>query len=209
MKKQKTCEDFYDGKKWLQRRWVDNKYPWTVSGVIWNNIKERTTSNSSTQQREPTYIGSVNLFKSFDVFVEWHRKQVGYGMGYELDSDLLRKDVKVYSENTCLLIPGDLNRFLQGNGQRKYRENLPTGITLDRTKTKLVVRIGCLGSRVYESSQLEEAKAHFLEVKTRLKDKWIEWLINNKENIDSRVLKRMERLRFYHSEDLRVKWRII
>ena len=87
----KTQPDCQDTKgKWLQRCWKDGKYIWTISGVLWNNVKERCTSGSATQSREPTYIGAVNRFEGFQEFVSWHQLQVSYGLGYDLDSDILK-----------------------------------------------------------------------------------------------------------------------
>ena len=64
-------DDIYKDGRWLQRTWVNNKYTWTVSGVLWNNIKERCTPNSHTQKRESTYIGSLNKFGTYERFVSW------------------------------------------------------------------------------------------------------------------------------------------
>lgn len=122
--------DVHEGGKWLQRKNLDGKYRWTVSGVLWNNIKERTKEGSSTQKSEPTYVGSVNEFSGYDEFVSWYQKQIGYGFGYNLDADLFRDGPKIYSLSTCVLLPSSLNRFLQSNNSkiRKYGE-LPTGIS--------------------------------------------------------------------------------
>ena len=86
----KLQADYKKDGRWVQRSWIGDKYTWTVSGVLWNNIKERCTPNGVTQSREPTYVGCKNLFKDFESFVEWHQLQIGYGLGYQLDSDILR-----------------------------------------------------------------------------------------------------------------------
>ncbi|WP_423172691.1 hypothetical protein, partial [Stenotrophomonas sp. CASM112] len=40
-------------------------------------------------------------------------RQVGFGVkGFELDKDLLIKGNKVYSENTCIFIPAEINLLL-------------------------------------------------------------------------------------------------
>lgn len=133
----KLTQDIYKDGKWLQRTHIGGKFTWTVSGVLWNNIKERTTPGSATQRREPTYKGAENKFESFEKFVLWNRNQIGYGLGYDLDSDILLKNKKVYSEDTCLLIPPALNRFLQSR-KKQRTQDLPTGLL--RTGNKILVR---------------------------------------------------------------------
>jgi hypothetical protein len=134
----KTVPDRYLGGKWLQRyNTPDEKYTWTISGVLWNNIKERCTESSATQAREKTYLNSENLFSSFNDFVIWHRAQVGYGLGYDLDSDILKIGDKVYSADTCVLLPPALNRFIQSR-KRPRSQALPTGIC--KVKNRLWVR---------------------------------------------------------------------
>ena len=44
---------------------------------------------------------------------EWCHKQIGFNnKGWHLDKDLLTKGNKVYSENTCVFIPKEINLML-------------------------------------------------------------------------------------------------
>jgi len=123
--------------EWTQRGYVGKKYVWTVSGVLWNNIKERCNPNGATQMREPTYRGSENKFQGYQEFVEWNRSQKGYALGYQLDADILLSGNKIYSPETCILIPAPLNKFLQSCGAK--RGEYPQGSY--EWKGKLWVRI--------------------------------------------------------------------
>ena len=96
------------------------KYPPTINDVktkeygLWQNMLERCYSNSS-KKRRPTYKDckvSEN-FKSFEYFYEWCHKQIGFGNeGWQLDKDLLTKGNKVYSEDSCIFIPNEINLLL-------------------------------------------------------------------------------------------------
>ena len=99
---------------------LGTKYPTKVNGVhtkeylLWQRMLERCYSDVYKKQK-PTYIGcevSEN-FKSYEYFYEWCNKQIGFGSeGWQLDKDLLIKGNKVYSENTCVFIPSEINSLL-------------------------------------------------------------------------------------------------
>ena len=194
----KSQPDIFKDGRWLQRSWVGKKYIWTYSGVLWNNIKERCTVGGTTQTREPTYIGTINKFKSWEEFVEWHQVQVGYGFGYQLDSDILKPNTKIYSPEHCLLIPAQLNKFLQGSKGR--RGDWPQGISYNKNTGKLRVahvtqgRIDCLGS--FSIDDLDKARAVFKEAKDRAGKLWHERLINKEFLVDQRVIDYMAKWEF-------------
>ena len=103
---------------------LGTKYPPTINDVktkeygLWQNMLERCYSDA-LKKRRPTYTDcSVSEnFKSYEYFYEWCHRQIGFGNEgdenpFHLDKDLLTKGNKVYSEDSCIFIPNEINLLL-------------------------------------------------------------------------------------------------
>lgn len=80
--------------------------------------------------RFPTYIGVTvdPKWHNFQNFAEWFNTNPWNFKGYELDKDILSpKDAKIYSENTCALVPKAINYLVCGV-QSKESSGIPTGV---------------------------------------------------------------------------------
>ena len=108
---------------------------------------------------------------NFQNFARWYVNQKGYGLGYELDKDLLLKGNKVYSPDTCSLIPSEINLSIVGS--RSFRGDYPVGVTKRSKINSYVARISKFGKPTYLGSYStpEEAFLHFkLEKEAYLKE---------------------------------------
>lgn len=116
-------EDFKVDGKWAKGKRIKGIWIKTLSGSTWQNMLTRVKIETS---KKPSYEGCVvsEDFKDFQSFTDWHTKQIGYGLGYELDKDLLG-DGKEYSGKVCVLVPHKLNAFLKPVKKDKL---LPAGV---------------------------------------------------------------------------------
>ena len=99
---------------------LGTKYPISEGGqdtkeyTLWKNMLMRCYSDTY-QKKYPTYESCEvsNKFKSYEYFYEWCNKQIGFSnQDWHLDKDLLTKGNKVYSENSCVFIPNEINSLL-------------------------------------------------------------------------------------------------
>lgn len=92
------------------------------------------------QAKRPTYVGcSVHPdWHDFQVFAEWYTKHEYYGKGYQLDKDILIKGNKVYSPDTCCLIPSQINSLFLESASRKGAH--PVGVDFKNGKFRAQIR---------------------------------------------------------------------
>lgn len=97
-----------------------NVYQRTRSSVLWKNMTSRCRSREE-------YEDCTVEFKSFQEFAEWCQTQEGYleksgDRFWQLDKDFMNPAERVYSKETCMFVPSDVNLFLKemrnGSGLR-------------------------------------------------------------------------------------------
>ena len=99
---------------------VGTKYPSEVNRVktkeyvLWTHMLRRCYSDFF-KKKYPTYIDCAvsENFNYYEYFYDWCQNQIGFGNnGWHLDKDLLVKGNKVYSEDSCVFIPKEINLLL-------------------------------------------------------------------------------------------------
>lgn len=108
---------------------------------LWSGILQRSYSKT-LHKRRPTYKNckvSEN-FKNFQYFAEWCQNQIGFGKsGFHLDKDILSSGDKLYSEDTCVFVPHQINTvFLTSSGKKS---GLPRGVIFDKVSKLFVAKV--------------------------------------------------------------------
>ena len=188
---------------------VGTKYLASVNGVktkeytLWCNMLSRCYSNTNIcdgfKKKNPTYEGCEvsDNFKSYEYFYEWCNKQVGFGNeGWHLDKDLLVKGNKVYSEDSCIFIPKEINLLLTKSTASRGKHLI--GVHWDKAHKAFKAQVNkSKGKREYLGSfnteteafnAYKEAKESFVKEqanvwKSQIDDRAYEALMNYTVNI--------------------------
>lgn len=132
---------------------IGDKYPTWKDGSdtkeykLWQGILKRCYDKKLHLKR-PTYINCSmsDNFKRYEYFYEWCQLQVGFNYdGYNLDKDLLVKGNKVYSEDTCVFIPKEINLALTKSNA--IRGEYPVGVHFEKQTEKFVAQLNKKGKR--------------------------------------------------------------
>lgn len=126
------------------------KYPATINGIItkeyntWKHMLNRCY-DKQIKLKYPTYEGVVccNEWLLYENFYEWLHKQENFeqwlnGKRWGLDKDILVKRNKVYSPDTCCLVPQNVNVLF--TKREADRGDYPIGVSLSGDKTCYVVQ---------------------------------------------------------------------
>lgn len=156
----------------------DRKYPANSHGkplkeyIVWLQMIMRCYSENY-QNKRPTYIGCTvsENFKSYSYFYEWCQKQVGFGEdGFQLDKDILLKGNKIYSEDTCVFVPVEINSLVISCNSR--RGDHPIGVYFDKQNNKYLARCSVDGKQLaigYFNDPISAFEAYKYEKEQRFK----------------------------------------
>ncbi len=111
----------------------------TLSGCRWSEMLKRCNPNSKNNHRFPRYNGCSNGFRDFQDFVDWSKSEYGYDLVettgkketlWHLEKDIIKTDNKVYSPETCLFVPQEVNALFVLSC--KSRGEYPIGVSWNK-----------------------------------------------------------------------------
>ena len=127
--------------------------------------------------KRPSYNGCTlsKEFLCYQNFAEWYTTHESYGLGYELDKDLLVKGNKVYSAETCTMLPREINLAIRTD--RKKSSDLPVGVLENKIGGYTAgVRIKTKDCHLGTFNTIEEASAAYVKAKEAyVKEVALEW----------------------------------
>lgn len=119
--------------------WKNGKH--TKVYKTWCHMLERCYSKKY-HEKEPTYKDCevVKDLLNFQNFGEWYENNYYKieGETMHLDKDILYKGNKIYSPETCIFVPHNINKLFIKND--KCRGNLPIGVTYYKQTGKFVAQ---------------------------------------------------------------------
>ena len=158
---------------------IGAKYPSRVNGVLtreyrlWHNMLTRCYSDGF-RNKYPTYEGceASENFKYYEYFYEWCHKQIGFdNEWWHLDKDLLVKGDKVYSEDSCVFLPQEINKVLTKSD--KTRGKHPIGVSWHKRDKAFIARVhknkgvsehlGCFKTEIEAFIAYKTAKETFIK----------------------------------------------
>lgn len=155
----------------------------------WCSMMARCYSDSFKKNELSYKECSVHRdWHNFQVFAKWYTSQKQYKLGYQLDKDILVTGNKIYSKDTCCLVPVEINKGVIGS---KDVEKDKFGIS-KRPNGKYQLRYSEFGKRVHvgDFEDIKSARDKYLEMKSKYVRKLGEIY---KECIDKEVYERLSK----------------
>lgn len=143
----------------------------------WHGMINRCYNAKKLERRKKYSLCTVSAeWHDFQNFAEWFYSQEYNDRGYQVDKDLLVKGNKIYSPESCCLVPLELNTLLTDSGSS--RGELPIGVTfhklhrLFRARVSMNNKVVCLG---YFEDAESAAQSYKKAKETYVKEKALEW----------------------------------
>lgn len=172
----------------------------------WMKMLERASKYDDKNERYNSY-SNVNIcdeWKYFPNFYNWIKEESNYLVwkngGLEIDKDILSEDSKIYSAQTCCLIPKKLNAMIANLKEGLNEKDLPSGI--HKKVNKYRYNFYDLNTKKHEwksFDSLEEAYESFKEYKTNKIRKYINDLYHSK-SITQKCYEKLKKYEYINLE---------
>lgn len=141
---------------------------------------------------KPLYIDCIvaDEWHDFQNFADWFYSHPHNANGYELDKDLLVKGNKLYSPDTCCLVPHELNVLLLD--RRSDRGEYPQGVDRKKSELKYRARLNVDGKSIhlgYFNCPNEAHQAYKKAKEAYVKEKALEWQDRIADNVFQALMK--------------------
>lgn len=158
----------------------------TKEYTLWKEMLRRCY-DENFKVKNTTYENCVvsENFKLLSYFKDWCSKQVGFGNeDWHLDKDILSRECKVYSEDTCCFVPRSINQAVVTN--KTSRGEFLIGVHQSHRKGRFKSCVNINGKRKILGNFDTQEEAFY--VYKEAKEAYIKELANKwKDQIDPRV----------------------
>lgn len=149
----------------------------TKAYLTWYSMIQRCY-DQKFKKRAPAYINCTvsDEWHDFQNFADWFYEHPHSELGYQLDKDLLVSGNKVYSADTCCLVPRELNMLL--TSRAACRGAHPQGVCFDKSENKYLssIRINGKKKNLGRFNCPDEAHQVYRTAKElHVKNKALEW----------------------------------
>jgi hypothetical protein len=179
----------------LEKKWVKNPFHPSVHNVGYIGIKEKSNISSSPSynkwksmlercynekalEKHPTYreVTVCEEWHNFQNFTKWYDNNLKPWMdkSWHLDKDLLVKGNKIYSPDTCVFIPQEINKLFLNS--INYRGAHPKGVWKNGEKycaevigSKIKERLGTFDTPEIAFGAYKKAKEKIIKI---IADNW-------------------------------------
>jgi len=156
--------------------------------VKWQAMLLRCYEVESDESRNPSYADCTvhRDWHNFQNFAKWCVYQKYYNSGYEIDKDILVTGNRVYSEDSCCLVPAEINQM--AIKLRHIGVNKSMGVSYDEKSRKYIAitRMGREQKYIGSYRTLQEASDAYVDLKKRY---FKNMAIVHKERLDIRVIR--------------------
>ena len=106
---------------------------------VWKGMLERCYGERELEAYKYCIVSEE--FHNATYFKDWYESQKGSCMkDFQLDKDILSEGCKIYAEDTCVLVPKEINIFFANTGARTHssynNKNYPIGVSWCRSTRK-------------------------------------------------------------------------